>query len=69
MTVMTGIIAKTACLPNTQERSGVQRGQAWCSLHPDGAVELHRQIGAGDHGCRHCHADALTEQSIGKNYR
>jgi hypothetical protein len=44
-------------------RLGVQLGQAWHSLHPDGriAMELYYQIGAGDDGSgSQSYADALA---------
>jgi hypothetical protein len=41
---------------------GVQLGEAWHSLHPDGriAMELYCHIGAGDHGGRQSYVDALA---------
>jgi hypothetical protein len=41
---------------------GVQLGEAWHSLHPDGriAMALYTQIGAGDHGGMQFYADALA---------
>ena len=49
---------------------GVQLGQAWCSLHPDGrtAMELYCQIGGGDDGGKQSYVDALARAKSQAKY-
>jgi hypothetical protein len=45
---------------------GMQLGQAWHSLHPDGriAMELYCVIGEGDHDGKQSYADALARAKL-----
>ena len=45
---------------------GMQLGEAWHSLHPDGrtAMKIYCAIGEGDHGGRQSYVDALTRAKL-----